>query len=444
MSALPTGKPYGRLADFPLDPTCVHESNTAASVYAASSPLAYAGQIISVTDPPGVFMIRGDRTLLPLFGGSVSGVSVLAEPMFPIGYITWIGADTDIPACWVPGDTGFSPLQFPLLAAWLGTTRTPTIPSPDGLRGIMLGKYVDTVRIPDTGFVEIAGPSQELQHQLVAASNALIAQLRFEDSLRRQLVDTVGEPCLLSDDWTMLVSRMQYLTQKFRNVLMNQGVSDAETLKADALIDQVDRLALSVFRLTTFATDAATLLVEKNANIMLPGFTLSWTYSDDALLKSQSLTGPGVTVIETGSRSLYVVPDRKDIDLDYRLSATSVSNTTVSRSLCIEYVHPVYYGCSPMFEIDETIIKAGTKLLERETPCRILYEPVDGYMFFAVPETWHPYGVAVDSHGFDFLSDSLRVFRIPVTSPDGTQVPYRVYASRICNHLDHYTLHFRY
>ncbi len=80
MSFLPTGKPYARLADFPLDPSCVYGSDAEASSYARTSPVAYAGQVISVTNPPGVYMIRSDRSLLPLFGGTVDSVAVPAEP----------------------------------------------------------------------------------------------------------------------------------------------------------------------------------------------------------------------------------------------------------------------------------------------------------------------------------------------------------------------------
>ena len=68
MSTLPTGKPYGRLSDFPLDPTSVHGSYNEAATYASGSPVAYAGQVISVTNPPGVYLIRPDKTLLDLFG----------------------------------------------------------------------------------------------------------------------------------------------------------------------------------------------------------------------------------------------------------------------------------------------------------------------------------------------------------------------------------------
>jgi len=68
MSTLPTGKPYGRLSNFPLDPTSVHDSYDEAVAYASKSPVAYAGQVISVTNPPGVYLIRPDKTLLALFG----------------------------------------------------------------------------------------------------------------------------------------------------------------------------------------------------------------------------------------------------------------------------------------------------------------------------------------------------------------------------------------
>lgn len=68
-SSLPTGKPYSRLDDFPLDDSTLFETLAAAKEYAENSPIAYHTQIIGVTDEDKVYMIAEDRSLIPLTGG---------------------------------------------------------------------------------------------------------------------------------------------------------------------------------------------------------------------------------------------------------------------------------------------------------------------------------------------------------------------------------------
>jgi hypothetical protein len=50
--------------------------------YAASSAVAYVGQIVSVTDPPGVYMVLADRTLLTLFDAVTTTLSANLYPKF--------------------------------------------------------------------------------------------------------------------------------------------------------------------------------------------------------------------------------------------------------------------------------------------------------------------------------------------------------------------------
>ncbi len=78
-NSIPVGKSSQRLDSFPLDSTFIHSSREAAKAYAASSPVAYEGQIIYAIDarwpaeiergedPYGcLFMISKQRQLLQL------------------------------------------------------------------------------------------------------------------------------------------------------------------------------------------------------------------------------------------------------------------------------------------------------------------------------------------------------------------------------------------
>lgn len=78
-NTVPVGKSSQRLDSFPLDSTFIHSSREAAKAYAASSPVAYEGQIIYAVDgrwpaeiergdePYGcLFMISKHRQLLQL------------------------------------------------------------------------------------------------------------------------------------------------------------------------------------------------------------------------------------------------------------------------------------------------------------------------------------------------------------------------------------------
>jgi len=76
VSSLPTGKPYSRLDEFPLDASSVFEDLAQAEDYAKNNPTAYHTQIIGVKSEDMVYMITEDRQLFPLCGGGDGGSTI--------------------------------------------------------------------------------------------------------------------------------------------------------------------------------------------------------------------------------------------------------------------------------------------------------------------------------------------------------------------------------
>ena len=75
VSTLPTGKPYSRLEDFPLDASSVFPTLIEAEDYAQNNPIAYQTQIIGVIETDMVYRIAGDKSLVPIQqsgGGTVN------------------------------------------------------------------------------------------------------------------------------------------------------------------------------------------------------------------------------------------------------------------------------------------------------------------------------------------------------------------------------------
>lgn len=68
--SLPTN--FLRLGKFPIDSTLVVSNFNELTSYATNNPTAYTGQVVSVTALDAVYIIRGDRTVLPLQNGSLS------------------------------------------------------------------------------------------------------------------------------------------------------------------------------------------------------------------------------------------------------------------------------------------------------------------------------------------------------------------------------------
>jgi hypothetical protein len=69
--SLPTN--FLRLGNFPIDDTFVVATYQQLTAYAATNPTAYAGQIVAVTALDTAYIIRGDKTVLPLQTGALSG-----------------------------------------------------------------------------------------------------------------------------------------------------------------------------------------------------------------------------------------------------------------------------------------------------------------------------------------------------------------------------------
>jgi len=66
VSSLPTGKPYSRLDEFPLDDSSVFDTLAEAEDYAQNSPIAYHTQIIGIKSKDMAYMIAEDRSLISL------------------------------------------------------------------------------------------------------------------------------------------------------------------------------------------------------------------------------------------------------------------------------------------------------------------------------------------------------------------------------------------
>ena len=93
--SMPVGKSSQRLDSFPLDSTFIHNNRAAASAYAATSPVAYEGQIIYAVDgrwpaeiergeqPYGcLFMITKQRQILQLNSNHFDASNYFATETF--------------------------------------------------------------------------------------------------------------------------------------------------------------------------------------------------------------------------------------------------------------------------------------------------------------------------------------------------------------------------
>lgn len=122
-SSLPTGKPYSRLDDFPLDDSTLFETLAAAREYAENSPIAYHTQIIGVTDEDKVYMIAEDRSLIPLTGGDGGEGGATEEDITLLG--THLGGLED--GATIPEGTTFT--EFVKLVAQKRIAATYKAPS---------------------------------------------------------------------------------------------------------------------------------------------------------------------------------------------------------------------------------------------------------------------------------------------------------------------------
>lgn len=445
MSTLPTGKPYGRLSDFSLDPTDVHDSYAEAVQYASSDPLAYVGQILGVREGTtcNIYVVEPSRTLKRIGSIAESGDPVPGYQAFEIGTVLWQDADLPVPEGWIPAGAVFGVSRNPALYALLGANVTPDYPTIDGRIPIILGHYVDSVRIPLEGFVETSGINQTNQEQLVAASNTVIARMKFEDEERKRILATIGPPALASDDLPTLHARLKRCRNRLLEKLSNKGIDESAASSFETLIDRIDEIEAigDSFRIESFVA-AEPLILEKHANRILNKLSLSWRYNDDSMLKYQALSGPGTVAIDDTARDVVLNPDVKDGAYEFVLSAVDRQDREVKRSVSVRYVHPVYSGVTQTFDITSDSIRLGVKRIVTEGPLTADYLNVVGYMYLAVPEEWGPFTAAVDPHGFDYLQGSLRVLKRTITTPDGSEIPYRIYISRRYDTLDQYRFQF--
>lgn len=445
MSDLPTGKPYARLSDFALDPTSVCGSYSEAVLYASESPVAYVGQLIGVREGStcNVYVIEPTRTLKRVGSVAESGEPVMGYQAFAIGDVLWRDADQNIPIGWIAAGEPFGISEYPALHALYGTNIVPAYPTPNGMRSIVLGRYVDNVRIPTEGFVETYGINQSKEEQLIAASNTIIAQMKHEDDERKRILATIGSPALASDDLPTLHARLKRCLARLSEKLSNKGIHEPAGSPLETLIDRIEEIESSASSLRIESLTAAEpLLLEKNANQVLSRLSLSWSYSDDAQLKYQTLSGPGAVAIDQTVRKITLAPNVKDGEFEFVLTAIDRENREAKRSLLVRYVLPVYYGVTQTYEIQPGEILLGTKQLVPEGSFHARYTNVLGYMYLAVPDAWTPFGSALDPHGFNFLHGSLRVLSRTLPAPDGSEILYRVYISRRYNTLDEYNFRF--
>lgn len=445
MSSLPTGKPYARLSDFALDPTSVCASYAEAVLYASESPVAYVGQLLGVREgtTSNVYVIEPARTLKRVGGVADSGEPVMGYQAFEIGDVLWQDADLEVPTGWLAAGEPFSISEFPTLYALYGTNVVPEYPIVDGKKAIVLGRYVDSVRIPIEGFVKTCGINQAKQEQLIAASNTLVAQMKYEDDERRRILATIGPPALASDDLPTLHARLKRCLAILSEKLSNKGIHEPADSPLETLIDRIEEIESSTptLRIESF-TAAESLLMEKNADRVLNSLSLSWSYRDDAQLNYQTLSGPGAVSIDETVRGITLSPNVKDGEFEFVLTAVDREDREIKRSLLVRYILPIYWGVTQTDGIQSEEILLGTKELVPECSFHAQYANIVGYMFLAVPDIWIPFSSVRDPHGFDYLSGSLRILQRTLTAPDGTEIPYRVYISRRYNMLDTYEFRF--
>lgn len=244
MSSLPAGKAYARLSDFALDPTSVYDSYAEAADYASTSPVAYIGQLLGVREGTtcNVYVIEPARTLKQVGGTVQSGEPVLGYQAFEIGSVLWQDADLEIPIGWLAAGVVFDTSECPALHALYGTNVVPDYPVIDGKRAIVLGRYVDRVRIPIDGLVEPVGLNRSMQEQLIAAVNTFIAQMAFEDDERKRILATIGPSALGADDLPTLHARIRHCSARLSEKLSNKGISVPADSPLETLIDRIDEI----------------------------------------------------------------------------------------------------------------------------------------------------------------------------------------------------------
>ena len=242
--------------------------------------------------------------------------------------------------------------------ALYGTNVTPSYSGIDGKVPVILGRYVDTVRIPIEGFVESSGINQSKQEQLIAASNTIVAQMKFEDVERRKILATIGLPAQASDDLPTLHARLKRSLIRFHEKLANKGIHEPAGATLATLIDRIDEIesTLSLLRIDSF-TAAEPIILEKHAERVLSRLSLSWQYNDDSLLKYQSISGPGSVSIDENIRSVVLNPSVKDDDFEFVLTAVDREDNEIRRSFFVRYVMPVYGSTRALLDAAATVVQ---------------------------------------------------------------------------------------
>jgi hypothetical protein len=112
MASISLPKGYQRLDAFPLDDTAVFATLADLQAYAATNGSAYTGQICSVSGTNLAYIIRSDKSVDQIGGGtpvqhshSISDVSDLQSALAgkqPVGNYASLGGDGKIPAAQLP------------------------------------------------------------------------------------------------------------------------------------------------------------------------------------------------------------------------------------------------------------------------------------------------------------------------------------------------------
>ena len=420
-----------------------------ASTLGQTGSNAYPGQFLVVNSGPdfGAYLIQPNATLLPIGGSSgASGSVVFGYQSFAIGDIIWWPVDREIPTGWVQSNTPFSTQTYPALAALLGTNVTPNIPtcSPTEI-GLMFGRYVDTANIHNRGWVEVTGPNQGKNQQLINAVNTIATQFNFEDQERVKLATALGTPATPSDDIPTLTSRMRFMSAQLADRLNEREVPASRTAPLGVLLQQIDDIPTTSdqLRITRFDTPID-LVYEYGSGAEITSLQLNWAYNDDALLSRQTLTGPGASAIVRETRQVILTgsPLIRDQDVVYTLTGFGFNEVSQSRQLKISFTYPIYYGTTESEAMPLADILLGTSVLAAEGTHKIEYTNISGWMYFATPAAWIPFRQVIDPHGFDYLLGSMRILTRNITMQSGHIVPYRVYATRLRNVMDRYYFTF--
>jgi hypothetical protein len=100
----------------------------------------------------------------------------------------------------------------------------------------------DDSTVPVDGFIEPAGLNQSMLERQIAATNTIIAQMKFEDEQRQKILAAVSPSAQTSDDLPTLLAHLGRCSAKLSQFLLKQGIREAAGSPLETLMDRLGEI----------------------------------------------------------------------------------------------------------------------------------------------------------------------------------------------------------